>query len=296
MLVACLCVFGLLGAPRAAYIAPRHRADVVCSDTKPRPLLIVGAGVLGRLAAAEWQRHGKSGEIVGVTRTEDAVRDAALRAEGIVPRLRAEVDAESASQGTRWPYVLFCASPGGNDDYAEAVADALRLWDPKAGGRFVFTSSAGVYAEEDGGAVTERSPVTSTPRAARLLAAEEAVLSYGGTVLRLAGLYLEDRGAHNAWLSMTEVKRRPDGLINQVMPLLCSCLRAAHAASATSEYVLALAVRVPINICEGCSWQNAAGPTSLLHRCTTEMQRRLPLLRSSEALPDRSCWLPTMLL
>ena len=30
------------------------------------------------------------------------------------------------------------------------------------------------------------------------------------------GLYLEDRGAHNYWLTQDEVAQRPDGLINQI--------------------------------------------------------------------------------
>tara|TARA_B100000795_G_scaffold623_1_gene433 strand:+ start:419 stop:571 length:153 start_codon:yes stop_codon:yes gene_type:complete len=47
------------------------------------------------------------------------------------------------------------------------------------------------------------------------LAAEKAVLAAGGCVVRLAGLYLEGRGAHNYWLTQEEVAQRPDGLINQ---------------------------------------------------------------------------------
>ena len=71
--------------------------------------------------------------------------------------------------------VLFCASPGGNDDYAGSVKSALKLWDKDAPeGAFVFTSSAGVYAEDAGGVVTEESPVDEeSPRAARLLEAYE---------------------------------------------------------------------------------------------------------------------------
>lgn len=136
-----------------------------------------------------------------------------MRAEGITPRLRDDID----SSGDRWPYVLFCAAPGGNDDYPGTVASALSLWDPSAAnGRFVFTSSAGVYAEDDGGTVTESSPVGDSPRSAKLLSAEKVVLDAGGTVVRLAGLYLIDRGAHNYWLSQKEIAQRPDGLINQI--------------------------------------------------------------------------------
>lgn len=185
------------------------------------PLLIIGAGVLGRLAADEWRSGVLSGsaescgEVIGVTRKADEARDADLRALGITPRIRSDIDAKGA-EGARWPYVLFCASPGGNDDYAASVADALKLWDAESNGRFVFTSSAGVYAEDSGGVVTEGSPTGSGPRSERLLNAEKAVVEAGGTVVRLAGLYLEDRGAHNYWLTQDEVAQRPDGLINQI--------------------------------------------------------------------------------
>ena len=204
-----------------AAATPRAFARMGDSAAAGQPLLIVGAGVLGRLAAANWRdvQGDGAGEVVGVTRRADAERDAAFVAEGIVPRVRSELDraAEEGAEGCRWPYVLFCASPGGNDDYAAEVAGALKLWDSEApGGRFVFTSSAGVYAEDAGGVVTEGSAVGSSPRAARLLDAEARVLGAGGTVLRLAGLYLIDRGAHNAWLSMEAVAQRADGLINQV--------------------------------------------------------------------------------
>jgi nucleoside-diphosphate-sugar epimerase len=155
--------------------------------------------------------------VLGVTRTRPSEeREAAMRAEGITHRYRSDVEA-SVRCGTRWPYVLFSASPRGNDDYAATVANALNYWDKDApGARFVFTSSAGVYAEDGGGVVTEASPVGSGPRSERLLAAEKAVLAAGGCVVRLAGLYLEDRGAHNYWLMQDEIAQRPDGLINQV--------------------------------------------------------------------------------
>ena len=180
------------------------------------PLVIVGAGVLGRLAAQEWQELHPGCDVLGVTRTRpDEEREAAMRAEGITHRYRSDIEA-SVRCGQKWSHVLFSASPGGNDDYVGAVVSALEYWDKRAGGQFVFTSSAGVFAEEDGGIVTETSPVGSGPRSERLLAAEQAVRDAGGCVVRLAGLYLEDRGAHNFWLSKDEVAQRPDGLINQV--------------------------------------------------------------------------------
>ena len=157
--------------------------------------------------------------MIGVTRSKDPTREAEFAAEGITPKLRAELDAEMGQAPGEGPYshVLFCASPGGNEDYASEVECATRLWDSSApDGRFVFTSSAGVYAEQDGGVVTEESPTVATARTGKLLTAETSVTAAGGTVVRLSGLYLIQRGAHNAWLSMKEVKQCPEGLINQI--------------------------------------------------------------------------------
>eukprot|EP00966_Prymnesium_polylepis_P046014 1065282-Prymnesium_polylepis.1 len=173
------------------------------------------------MAAAHW-RTATAAPVIGVTRSRNPEREEAFLAEGITPKLREELEPEmgTAPGSGQYAHVLFCASPGGNDDYVHEVECATRLWDAEApGGRFVFTSSAGVYAEQDGNVVTESSPTASTPRAAKLLAAEERVIAAGGTVIRLAGLYLLFRGAHNAWLSMEEVKSGgADGLINQVRP------------------------------------------------------------------------------
>ena len=195
----------------------------------PPPLLIVGAGVLGRLAAVKWRNEHQSGEcdIIGVTRRADSARDAELLQEGIIPKIRDDVDKMGAA-GSHWPFVLFCASPAGNDDYAATVASAIKLWDARGGGRFVFTSSAGVYSEDSGGTVTETSPTADTPRAQKLLAAERVVVEAGGTVVRLVGLYLAGRGAHNYWLNQDEVAQRPDGLVNQLH--YCDAAAAAVAA------------------------------------------------------------------
>ena len=48
----------------------------------------------------------------------------------------------------------------------------------------------------------------------RLIAAEESVLSRGGSVVRLAGLYSMDRGPHTFWLKNGTVSSNADGLVN----------------------------------------------------------------------------------
>ena len=179
------------------------------------PLVVVGAGVLGRLVGTRWReaQGDDAGDVLAVTRREDAERDAQLTALGFTP---CRVDPSDSGRPCLWPNVLFCASPAGNDDYPGAVREALKMWDAEAGGRFVFTSSAGVYAEDEGGTVTEGGPTGMSPRQEKLKAAEAEALEAGGCVVRLAGLYLLERGAHNAWLGKDEVASSADGLINQI--------------------------------------------------------------------------------
>ena len=73
------------------------------------------------------------------------------------------------------------------------------------------------YGSDRGETVTETSPTgeASSPRVGRLLQAERAALDAGGCVLRLAGLYDLQRGAHNYWLTRaSEIAGGPDGIIN----------------------------------------------------------------------------------
>jgi hypothetical protein len=170
-------------------------------------LIVVGTGTLGTLAGKQWAEVHPGALVAGETRSE--ARHDSLRAVGIEPRLRAvagSADAESFSN------VLICFAPGGNEDFPGEVRRALEMWDGSGG--CVFTSSGGVYAENDGGTVREDSETADTPRSARLLQAERHVLEKGGTVLRLAGLYTCERGAHNYWLSQERIDQWAGGLIN----------------------------------------------------------------------------------
>jgi len=139
----------------------------------------------------------------------------------------------------KFKHCVFCAPPSGFDDYPSAIKEAIDdLWmgggttnennKNNSGGAFVFTSSGGIYGS--GGddidvspIVTESSPLPNvvTPRMEKLVNAEKEVLKEkGGSVLRLAGLYLLDRGAHNYWLGNTaelakpEIAGRSDSMVN----------------------------------------------------------------------------------
>jgi len=96
------------------------------------------------------------------------------------------------------------------------VADTLWSGD----GLFLFTSSGGIYGPGDGEIVDEKSPIPdqnlASPRSLRLIKAENNVLDRKGGVLRLAGLYTLDRGAHNYWLERGDgtIKGSRNGIIN----------------------------------------------------------------------------------
>lgn len=180
------------------------RSSVRMGSPGPSDLLIVGTGTLGTLAAEQWRAAHPGARIVGETRSES--RHESLRLAGVEPRLR------GAGESERFPNLLVCFAPGGNDDYPAEVQSALAVWDGSGG--CVFTSSGGVFAESDGGIVHEGSATDVTPRSARLLAAERHVLDAGATVVRLAGLYASNRGAHSFWLSKGEVEQWEGGLIN----------------------------------------------------------------------------------
>lgn len=87
------------------------------------------------------------------------------------------------------------------------------MWDGK--GAFVFTSSAGVYSQEDLSNVTEDSPtfpVGANERTDKLLLAEQEVLKAGGIVVRLVGLYHANRGAHTFFVKQGQVTAGGNGL------------------------------------------------------------------------------------
>ena len=165
-------------------------------------VVIVGCGVLGSRVGARLLT--RSPELAVVAETGSERTHGALRDMGMVPRVRAARPA--AAKAT---HVVYCAPPsavagsGSATAYADDVAAAAaECWaGPGGGGSFVFTSSGAVYAEDGGGAVHEASALSEKPRAARLLGAEAAARSAGGSVVRLAGLYTATRGMHSYWWS-----------------------------------------------------------------------------------------------
>ena len=208
------------------------RSSSTLSMSSSDGVAVVGCGVLGTSLCRQLleNSHFGSRTVVGITKTpsrHEQIRSAVVgQAGGDVAdneRLQLLTSDDFASQqdaAKKFKDVVFCAPPSGFDDYPAAVRHAIEeYWDKDLGGCFVFTSSGGIYGQgSDGETVTETSPTAdpaTNPRTAKLVGAETACREGGGCVLRLAGLYTLERGAHNYWLeSGKDIQGRADGIIN----------------------------------------------------------------------------------
>lgn len=172
-------------------------------------LLIVGPGVLGRIVSEQWRKEHPGSQIYGQTLTNDH-HDELIKM-GISPSIKGSL------KSYKFPYVIFCAPPYRNPDYPGEVRDATLNWSGE--GCFLFTSSSAPYDCSDNGFCDEDTPVVpigASPRTDNLLKAEKEVLDAGGSVVRLAGLYKADRGAHSYWLEKGTSDIRPDHILNLI--------------------------------------------------------------------------------
>lgn len=167
-------------------------------------VLIVGCGYVGLPLGTALVRQGH--RVVGLRRTDAA--DAELRAAGIEPR-RADITepATLAAIAPAFDWVVNCvAAAGGSPEayrrtYLEGTRHLLAWLAARPPRRFVYTSSTGVYAQNDGSVVTEDAPVqAATPTAGALIAAEQLLLEaarergFPAILLRLSGIYGPGRG------------------------------------------------------------------------------------------------------
>lgn len=176
-------------------------SGVVDSD-----LLVIGAGHLGLRVVMRWRRVFPQARVLAETKSPN--RHPELSRFGADVRLRDDPSPSPFSN------MLVSLPPSVVDDYRREMKRAVRLW--SGNGRLVMISSTAVYAEEDGGLCEEDSPLGLTPRARRLLDAEETIRAAGGIVVRMAGLYDRHRGPHLVYLRTRTSARRPDGFINLI--------------------------------------------------------------------------------
>lgn len=155
-----------------------------------RKVVIAGCGYLGEAAAgfflsAGWRVCGLCGSL-----------ESARRLEGLPFPVVARDISQPLGEVGEWrqpDLLIHCASSGrGGEEayravYLEGLKHLIAAYDPK---RVLFTGSTSVYAQADGGVVTEDSVAEPDRATGRILLEAEAVaLAAGGTVARLSGIY-----------------------------------------------------------------------------------------------------------
>lgn len=167
-------------------------------------VLIVGCGYVGLPLGAELVRRGHA--VSGLRRTADGARE--LRAAGVMPVVGDVTQPGSlrALPGPfDWVVNTVSSSKGDADVYRSVFVEGTRnliAWLAGSGvEKFIHTSSTSVYAQVDGGTVTEDSPAEPKTGTGRQLVETENLLltaarepSFPAVVLRVAGIYGPGRG------------------------------------------------------------------------------------------------------
>lgn len=207
----------------------------------PLKIAVLGCGYVG----AEFARQARAAghDVLGIVRSE-ASRDQ-LRAEGLVAEAFDLQSGDWSVLPKRFDAVVYAASTGGGGPEAYALAYDVGVrralaWARAVGASgFVFTSSTGVYRQDDGGVVEETSPVGGAPTADAILGGEHAVLTSGfaqARVLRFGGLY--GPGRHH----LVDQLRRGDNVIGGRVDHFINYLHRDDAAAA----ILAAIVGGPV--------------------------------------------------
>lgn len=166
--------------------------------------LIAGCGYVGLALGAQLAREGHT--VCGVRRHSAGTRE--LEAVGIQPLIaditRFETLAEIPADFD-WAVHCASASGGGREDYLRIYVEGnrnLQLW--LAGSRlrkYVYTSSTGVYAQDDGAVVEESGPTEPQSETGKILLQAEQLLlkaaseaGFPAVILRVAGIYGPGRG------------------------------------------------------------------------------------------------------
>lgn len=173
-------------------------------------ILIVGCGYVGLPLATELARRGHI--VFGLRRS--TASDAELKSAAISPLCGDITQPDSLKRLPRdFDWVVNCVASGGGgvEEYRQLYLQGMvNLTDwlvPEAQRtnitipRFVYTSSTGVYGQNDGSLVDETSPTEPSTETAKVLVEAEKVLLAAGRekdfpamILRAAGIYGPERG------------------------------------------------------------------------------------------------------
>jgi nucleoside-diphosphate-sugar epimerase len=159
-------------------------------------VLIAGCGYVGQATAELFQKTGW--EVEGWTVTADSAAELSTKAYRVRAVDMSQRDEVAACAG-EFDFVIHCASSGGGGpaDYRRIyLQGSQNLHEAFPGATILFASSTSVYAQTDGSWVSETSATDPTHETARILReTEEFVLTHGGVVARLAGIYGPYRSA-----------------------------------------------------------------------------------------------------
>jgi nucleoside-diphosphate-sugar epimerase len=191
--------------------------------------LIIGCGYVGIEAGSQLLRLGHT--VSGLRRQAAAAAD--LAAAGIRPLTGDITDAASLVRLTpEFDWVVNCAAPtsgGGTEDYRRVYLEGTRnvcRWLAGTGIlKYVYTSSTGVYGQNDGAWVDETCPAEpASPTGNVLVEAEQELMrahresGFPAVVLRVAGIYGPGRGFYLRQLQNREARIEGTGarFINMV--------------------------------------------------------------------------------
>lgn len=191
-------------------------------------VLIVGCGYVGLPLGAELARRGHA--VFGLRRTADGAGE--LRAAGLTPVVGDVTQPESlrALPGPfDWVVNTVSSAKGGADVYRAVYVEGTRNLLAWLAGtpvrKFIYTSSTSVYAQTDGGEVTEESAAEPKAETGRLLVETENLLlaaarerHFPAVVLRVAGIYGPERGHLFQQFLRDEARLSGDGnrLLNMI--------------------------------------------------------------------------------
>ncbi|MGC8743960.1 MAG: SDR family oxidoreductase [Verrucomicrobiia bacterium] len=185
-------------------------------------VLVIGCGYVGLRLANELKRRGH--EVIGTSKSLEKL--VVLESDNI-PAVQLDISDSNqfgALNDYTFDWVVNCAAPGHTSVqnyvavYYQGNANILNWLKCKEIKKYVYTSSTGVYGQNDGSIVTEESPTFSNSETGRILImTEELILKMFRAyqvpvvILRLAGLYGNERGYYFKQFISGNATLRGDG-------------------------------------------------------------------------------------
>jgi nucleoside-diphosphate-sugar epimerase len=207
-------------------------------------VLILGCGYVGTPLGAELVRRGH--EVFGARRSS-AASDQLISA-GIKPLIADITRKEDLAQLPSpfdWIINLVSSTHGGAEDYRHVYFEGTRNildWLANAPPRkYVYTSSTGVYGQDDGSQVQESSPTKPDSQTGQVLVQTEQLLArafaeqaFPAVILRVAGIYGPGRTYFLRQFLRNEAKIAAQGQrfmnmihLEDLVGVVCACLESA---------------------------------------------------------------------